>query len=490
MHGFTSMSSIEYNDQQLSPVDYTELLQAIQAEMQKQTKASEQNKNNEYIFLEKDKLAFDIDKIADAVAQRFVDSNRYPFEIRDGLSYASVHALDINEKSDFSHDLRQKIFDELRTQLYSRMDKKLKHRSLERYTPALRTPIDTFIQDRASGLSYPLKKEHPLEKRSLHASKEVSKDDTWLKAHKLTLNVTNIDSFNEQIVQSINKYIEQYDGCDEDDVADVQENLTSAQVQEKSNLNQLKDIVLKESVARIHREARVRYLHYLARGMQEWRQSKQPQSKNTQGLNKAIQLLSNLIRRLQGLDGYIRQPDKAYGEYTVYFNKDEFNYRDLFARADAFNALPMITEIDGFLGENTDANRHAKIFTSSVKIKFNGQVHNHGGNGRSVFDFNTILLDPTDKEYQARKNATRNEHTLYEKMLKVALLYCFVFVEMENRDFRPGIYFERELLPALRANDDAHVIAALKKLKQTVTQSAVINNLKRPFHNWESSSQR
>src|SRR5581483_1890261 len=116
------MSSIEYDDQQLSPVDYTELLQAIQAEMQKQTKASEQNKNNDYLFLEKDRLAFDIDKIADAVAQRFADSNRYPFEIRDGLNYASVYALDINEKSEFSHNLRRKIFDELRTQVYSRMN--------------------------------------------------------------------------------------------------------------------------------------------------------------------------------------------------------------------------------------------------------------------------------------------------------------------------------------------------------------------------------
>lgn len=472
------MSSIEYDDQFLSPVNYEELLQAIQTELQKQAKASQQNQGNEYLFLEKDRLAFDVDKIADAVAQRFANSNRYPFEIRDGLSYASIHALDINEKSDFSNDLRQKIFDELRTQLYSRMDKVLKHRSLERYTLALRTPIDTFIQDKVVGLSYPLKKEHPLEKRNLHASKEPSTDEIWLKAHKLTLQVTNIDSFNAQIVQSINDYIEHYDGCDEDDIADVQESLASAQVQEKSNLNQLKDIVLKESVARIHREARVRYLHYLARGMQEWERKKQPQSKNAKELHKAIVLLGNLIRRLQGLDAYIRQSGKAYGEYTVYFNKDEFNYRDLFARADAFNALPIIPEIDGFLGENTDTDRRTKVFTSGVKIKFNGQVHNHGGKGRSVFDFNAALLDPTGKEYQIRKNAARNEHVFYEKMLKVALLYCFVFVDMENKDFRPGLYFEKEILPALRSNDDMQVISVLKKLKQTVTHPGITENLR------------
>jgi hypothetical protein len=157
------MSSIEYNDQFLAPVKYKELLEAIQLEMQKRTKESQQRRNSEYLFLEKNRLAFDIDAIADAVAKRFADSNRYPFEIRDGLSYATIHALDINEKSDFSQDLRKTIFDELRTQLYTRMDRILKHHSLERYALALRTPIDTFIQDKAVGLSYPLKKEHSLE---------------------------------------------------------------------------------------------------------------------------------------------------------------------------------------------------------------------------------------------------------------------------------------------------------------------------------------
>ncbi|GHO66851.1 hypothetical protein KSC_057430 [Ktedonobacter sp. SOSP1-52] len=48
---------------------------------------------------------------------------------------------------------------------------------------------------------------------------------------------------------------------------------------------------------------------------------------------------------------------------------------------------------------------------------------------------------------------------------------------MENKDFRPSAYFESELLPALRSNDDAQVIAAIKKLKQAVTQPIVSNNL-------------
>ncbi|WP_126602045.1 hypothetical protein [Dictyobacter aurantiacus] len=463
------MSSIEYNDQQLSPVNYKELLEAIQAELQKQAKVGK------HLFLEKDKVIFDVDIIANAVAEKFADSNHYPFEIRDGLSHASVHALDINEKSDFSHDLQRTILAELHTQIAQCMS--TKHHSLGQYVSTLLKPMDVFVQNKPAGLSYPINKEHTLEKRSLHANENLSKDDTWLKAHKLTLSVTNIDSFNQQIVDSINTYIENYDGCDEDDIADVRENLISAQNQEKSNLNQLKNIVLQDSVARIHREAKVCYLRYLGRGLMEWQKSKQPHSQNEKNVSKAILLLGNLIRRLQSLDAYIRQADKAYSEYTVYFRQQEFNYRDLFARADAFNALPIIPEIDGFLGENTDANRQTKTFTSGVKMKFNGEVHNHGGKGKSVFEFNTILLDPADQEYLLRQRAARNEHTFYEKMLKVALLYCFVFVDMENKNHNPVAYFETHILPALRSNDDAQVIASLQRLKQQVTQPAIKQNL-------------
>ncbi len=260
----------------------------------------------------------------------------------------------------------------------------------------------------------------------------------------------------------------------------MRENLDTAQKQETSNLNQLKNIVIKESVARIYREARVRYLRYLAEGMQEWKKSafKQSQSQNAQELGHAIALLGRLIRRLQALDAYIRQPDKVYSYYTVFLNKEEFNYRDLFARADAFNALPIIPEIDGFLGENTDQQRQSKTFTAGVKLKFNGQVHNHGGNGRSVFEFNTALLDPMSKEYQARAHVGKHMHTFYEKVLKVALLYCFVFVEMEDQDFRPGQYFEKEILPALRSNNYEQACTTLQKLKHTITQPVVPNNLK------------
>lgn len=472
------MSSIEFTDHNLAPVHYEELLKAVQATLRDLTNERDKGKVKEYLHLSATNLACDIDSIANIVATRFESGNHFPFDIREGLSYATIHTLDVNEKTGFSYDLNN-VFTELRTQILDRMEQNLQHRSLESYVSDLLTPIDTFIKDRAVGLAYPLNKEHAMEKRSLHANNDdKTSNNAWLKAHKLTLNVTSIDSFNEQIVQSIKAYIEQHQGCDEDDLADVHESLATAKTQETSNLNQLKNIVVKESVARIQREARVRYLRYLLEGLQEWqKQFHLPQSENAQKLHKAIRLLHIFITRLNSLDAYIRHSDKEYSYYTVFLNKEEFNYRDIFSPAHAFNALPIISEVDGFLGESTDQQRQAKIFTSGVKLKLNGPVHNHGGNGRSVFEFNVALLDPTSAECQGRAKAARQGRTFYEKVLKVALLYCFVFCEMENKDFRPGRYFEQEILPTLRSNDDQQAFATLQKLKEKITHPTVTANL-------------
>ena len=482
MHILLFMSSIEYDAQHLSPVDYRELLESIQAEMQKQTQTKEAGKGKDYLFLSSNPytLTFDIDAIADAVAKTFANSDHYPFEPRDGLKYASIHTLEVDDKKEFSQCLRETVFREVRTQLAKRMGKSVGHRSLSTHAQNLLTPINAFIKEYASGLSYPIDRKHSLEKRNLHASNEKGQADLWLKAHKLTLTVSNITSFTPQIVQSITEYIEQYNGCDEDDIADVRENLANAEMQPKSNLNQLKDIIIKDSVARIHREARVAYLEYIRESMKVGLHTiyKQVKKETVDNVQSSIRFLTNLIERVHQLDEYVRTSDKAYSEYTVFFRQDQYNLRDILSRVDALNPLPIIGEIDGFLGETTDQQRQSKTFTSGVKIKLNGPVHNHGGGGKPVFDFNTVLLDPTSPQFQTRAQAAKRKTTFGEKVVRIAVLYCFVFVEMENPQFQPISYFEEYLLPALRSNDETRLNTALKQLKEVVAHPSVIENLK------------
>ncbi len=470
------MSNIEVISHNLAPVQYKELLDAIRNSLQALTKNS-----IHYLHPYQTNIAFDIDKVADAVAKQFETSSHYPFEIRDGLSYATIHALDVHEKEDFSEQIRQ-VRGELQKQLFSKMDAsaELKHHDVAKYATSLLTPLSRFARKQVAGLSYPLEKEYEIEKKRLHVGKDKPPDKSWLKAHKFTLQVSNINSFNQQIVDSISAYLEQQNSCDEEDREDVRSALEAEKLRPNSNLNQLQDIIVKESVARIYRDAKVRYLRYLFKGLQDWkkiaRQKSEP-GQEAQEVAKGIALLNNLIRRLQGLDAYIRQTDKEYGYYQVFFQKEEFNLRDLFARADAFDPLPIIPEIDGFLGESTDQRRQSKTFVSGIKLKLNGAVHIHGGDGKPVFDYNIALLDPTSTEYKARLKGARSVHSFREKTLKVALLYCFVFAEMENKDFRPGAYFEQEFLQSFKSNDADQEIAALQKLKRIITTPQVRGNL-------------
>jgi hypothetical protein len=67
-----------------------------------------------------------------------------------------------------------------------------------------------------------------------------------------------------------------------------------------SPLNLLHDTVVKKSVARIQREAKVKYLAYLYEGLKEWKFSKK---------EEGMKLLDVLIKRLQLLNNYIRIED-------------------------------------------------------------------------------------------------------------------------------------------------------------------------------------
>ncbi len=180
-----------------------------------------------------------------------------------------------------------------------------------------------------------------------------------------------------------------------------------------SSFSQLRSIVIKESLARIQRDASIKYLRYLYRGIRE---------QKANSAEEGMKLLGNLIRRLGMLDAYIRQ-EKDDAHYKVTYQETIFNYRDLFSRADAFNMLPIITEIEGFLGESTDREQGAKTFVSGLKLKLNGQVQIPGGNGKSVYEYNLALLNPGSPEYQAREAAARSRLRFQEKVLKAALLY-------------------------------------------------------------------
>ncbi len=437
------MSGIEEVTHNLSSVDYKQLLEALTEEIQQHNTCVETRANT---------LIFDIDALADVVSQRFATSKEYPFDGRAGTTYATVHALELAQKDAFNKQVQN-----VRAELQKLFLSKLEQETPNAYLSKLLTPITDFTSNKPSGLSYPLDKLEPIEKQHLHLSTQMLQSDPWLKAHKVTLHVKDILTFDTQITESVCAYLASM-SCENDDIEDTRTTLIVATKKPTSKLSQLREAIVKQSVARIHREAKVRYLRYLLDGMDEWKKIRtklgsSPEEKTSQSeVGDGIVLLNNLIRRLQGLDAYIRQ-DKDKGHFQVSYQGTPANYIDIFSREDAFDPLPIIPEVDGFLGESTDQMQGAKTFVSGLKLKLNGAVQVHGGSGQSVFDYNLGLLDASSDIYKAREASAKSLDRFREKVLKVALLYCFVFVKPKDATFRAGAYFERYFLPALQSED-------------------------------------
>lgn len=458
-------------------MNYEDFLEAIGKTLQRLARS--QKPEDRYLYARETYFSFDLDKVAERVALQFANSNNYPFELRDGLNFATIHTLELESKDTFRHQLQQFVVDVLKQQVEQKLSESPVNKTLADYARSLLVPVAQLSAQQAKGSSYSLRKEYTLEKKRLHVQPQKPDGMPWLKAHKLTLTVQKIDGFAQQITEGICELLVQK-RCDEEDVEEVREVLQDEAKQKQSNLGQLQEILVKESVARIQRDAKVRYLRYLLKGIEEWKKrsiegGKQgPQSAKDR---QALHLFTLLIDRLEMLDTYIRQADRDTGYYQVTYQCQTFNYRDLFARADALNALPIITEIDGFLGESTDKERREKTFVSGIKMKLNGGVHAHGGEGRSVFKYNVALLNPESPEYKKRQQAARSVQSLWEKTLRTALLYCFVFCYMDDTTFRPDEYFEKHILPVLREGTEEQKIAVLKRLQQRIDTSAVTDNI-------------
>ena len=447
------MSTLEVGLDNLSSVDYTDQIEAI-IQVLKQTP--------KILFIEPTSVSFDIDAIAGKVATQFTNSTRYPFENNQGTTYASSYFDDIGKKKAFSDQiggLRQQIIQ----MVESALQIKVGHRDIQRYATGLLKPIADFSSTSSGGLKYPLTKALHFEKQRLHIRPNKTAQAPWLKGHKLTIHVKDISQFDEQLIQGICALLRRQGECEEQEIDDTREALKYLAKKTNSPFGQLRKVVIKESLARIQREAKIYYFRYLYHGMKEWKAGDK---------NDGMLLLRNLIVRLKKLEAFIRQEkDDAY--FQVSYRDELFNYRDLFSRADAFDALPIIPEIEGFLGESTNRELGAKTFTTGLKLKLNGRVHIHGGEGKPVYDYNLALLDVGGSAYDKRAAEAKSPLRLQEKMLKVALLYYFVFMEVDNPSFEPAVGFEMDILDVLRTGSEEEKSAALRKLQQSIGTNSV-----------------
>jgi hypothetical protein len=434
------VNSLQLDDSDLVPVDYGDLLDKILEVLQG---------NNPFkISEDRRRLIVDIDAIAAEVAKLEV---RKPLGSFERFAEAATVNFPAEVDAHFGDRARQ-IKECLRQHLESKFPP---NDSIEKFVASLITPLNSPSfrgNGKELGFKYDFGKRHTsLEKEKLTLQRLDSGSHAALKLHKLTIAVRNTDIFQQQLKDGLENYIRE-NAENSDDRQELNHRLDEMVKNPDSDFHKLIRLVDKETLGQLNKEAKINYLEYL---LEHIRAS----STDTVG----IIYLQDLIRRLRLIEQFIDDSSKAHGEYEVNYAGFRFNYRDIFARAEVLDALPIISIVEGYLGESTDTPQSERKFIFALKVKFNNPVQSLGG--KEVFEYYLNLLNPDSEEHQAEIAEDSLTETFARKVLKIALLYHFVFAspynpETENYnpelelDFNPLPGFEKLIKDVLSRDND------------------------------------
>jgi hypothetical protein len=455
------MNTLEESSDHRAPVDYHLLLQEVKKIVEKSPES--------LLQVTSSRVTFDIDSIAHHVASHY-PKNPLFFEPRKDNLFVSAHLADLMAKTAFTDDILQ-----LRASLYTRFQAALPQDSSQKspdpaaFLRKLFIPMQDFAQERKlikkerdpQGLRYEkLNEDFTLKKQRLHLRSRKTEQEPCLKGHKLTIQVDRLKDFASQITNGIVAFLQSQPACTPEEIEQVQQELQRRSLKKDSDLSRLSEALVRHSLARIQRSAQIHYLHYLQKGLQDW---------HAPAKTQPLPWLRTMTSRLERLEMYIAAHDEAF--YKVSYQQYSCNLHDLFTRADAFDTLPIITVIDGMLGEQSQSEREQKTFTFGVKLKLNGPVQVYSGGGKSVFEYYSALLNPASDLYQQRERETqtnsRERQRFLEKVLKVALLYLFVFTNLDDADFDPSADAD-QLLTLFQGDDEQKKMDRLAQLYRTL----------------------
>lgn len=476
------MNTLEEGGNGLVSLDYSDLLTSILTIIKNQ-----QTQNPFTISSDRKRLIVDIDNIASQVALKQIEN---PL----GTSASSARSATVNfsqgSKSSFISQIQQ-IRDGLRQHLESALKQLNPSISLEQYVADLATDLTAF-QGNTSGLgfTYPFGQYQGLQKQRLSLQKDKSGSNPLLKFHKLTITVENSLGFDPQLKASLQNFINiQFASESESERLELSDILDDLVGNIKSDFYHLKRLMDTEALGKLQREAKIRYLEFLKENLNR---------------DKDVIYLEDLIRRLRLIEQYISDPDKEDGHYEVNYAGRSVNYRELFSRADAFDMLPIVPLIAGYLGETNDENLGKQQFIFGLKLKFGGKVQAKGGS--TVFDYYLNLLDSESQEHKEGIADTFRSQFFVEKVLKILFLYCFVcasknpssedYTPNSDLEYDPIAVFEEKVLPILKDSDDSlkqrrfrsikkgfeeyKVNEKIEKLKQLLKKALKQNNTFQP----------
>jgi hypothetical protein len=430
---------LRLDDSDLVPVDYGDLLDKILEVLQ--------SKNPFNLSGDNCRLIVDIDSIAADVAKMQV---RTPLGSLERQADAATVNFPPEVEEHFGDRVRQ-IRECLRQHLESILGERV---AIEKFAASLTSPLESFKGSGSQlGLKYDFdKKHHNLQKQKLTLERLGTGSDSLLKFHKVTVSVRNADIFEQELQQGLENYIDEKVET-EDDKEELNRLLEEMVSDETSDFHLLVRVVDKETLGQLKKEAKITYLEYILTNIS-------PDKADDRGCI----YLEDLIRRLRLIEQYIKDTEnKVEGDYLVNYQGIEVNYKDMFSRSEALDALPIIPIIAGNLGETTDTSGGDRQFVFGLKLKLGNPVPSHGAD--SVFDYNLNLLNPDSPEHLAALEEPAYHETFFRKVLKIAFLYYFVFASNSNPlnpnynaeselDYDPIANFDRKVFPILNASDE------------------------------------
>ncbi|MEG4328412.1 hypothetical protein, partial [Microcoleus sp. herbarium5] len=426
----------------LVPVDYGDLLDKILEVLQG---------NNPFsVSDDRRRLLIDIDAIAADVAKIEV---RTPLGSLERQADAATVNFPPEIEDRFGSQITQ-IQQCLRQQLESILGQNV---AIEKFVNSLTSLLDSFKGNGSQlGFKYDFDKKHyNLQKKKLTLEPLGTGSDSLLKFHKVTISVGNANIFQQELQEGLKNYIDEK-AQTEDDNDELNRLLQEMLSDETSSFHRLVRIVDKETLGQLKKEAKITYLEYILANVS-------PDKANDRGCI----YLKDLIRRLRLIEQYIKDADKVEGDYLVNYQETKINYKDVFSRSEALDALPIIPIIAGNLGETTDNSGGDRQFVFGLKLKLGNPVPSHGAD--SVLDYNLSLLNPDSPEHLAALEEPASHETFFLKVLKIAFLYYFVFASNSNPldpnynaeselDYDPIANFDRKVFPVLNeSNEDAKI---------------------------------
>lgn len=412
-------SNLREDDDSLTKVDYIPLLNLIITQLQQ---------SNPFAFSDDgNRLKIDVDSIAYNIAT----SNQISLP-------ASLQGIDRTVSINFSEQCDQQfadniriIRDKLRELLIENTPKNMELLTLIK---KILTPLINWKNNNSQGFNYPFYNVTGIDKHRLIIENEEKKppSQSKLKLHRLTIKVSNIKQFEQELKDSLEKNLEKkFSHIDEDTYAELEDNLQRfidyekyRKNNQKSQIEELIDLIKNETVARLTREAKIKYLEYICENIDS---KKHPD----------IIYLQDLIRRLRLLEEYLNDETKSESDYIVNYEGEKVNYREAFARGYSYDSLPIIPIVEGYLGEDSNPIEGEKTFTFALKLKLNGRVKNQGEKGEtfSSFQYQLNFLNPDSKQHQNFiKDGDKDGDTAKSKrkILTWALLYTFIFASPQD----------------------------------------------------------